>query len=57
MISTYLNSRIAHGLMLDRAAEPPPGPSMERRRPPGAADVPFYFVGRAVALVSGFSNQ
>jgi hypothetical protein len=57
MISTYLNSLIAHGLMLDRCAEPPPGPSMEQRRPPGAVPVPFYLVGRAVSLVSGFSNQ
>jgi len=57
MMSTYLNSLIAHGLMLDWCAEPPPGPSMEQRRPPGAVPVPFYLVGRAVALVSGFSNQ
>jgi hypothetical protein len=57
MISTYLNSLIAHGLMLDRCAEPPPGPSVEQRPPPGAVPVPFYLVGRAVSLVSGFSNQ
>ncbi len=57
MISTYLNSLIAHGLVLDRCAEPPPCPSMERRRPPGAVPVPIYLVGRAVALASGFSNQ
>jgi SAM-dependent methyltransferase len=50
MISTYLNSLIGHGLALDRVAEPPPGPSMERRRPPGAVPVPFYLVARAVAL-------
>jgi SAM-dependent methyltransferase len=47
-ISTYLNSLISHGLMLDRAAEPPPGPDMERRRPPGAVPVPFYFVARCL---------
>jgi len=46
MISTYLNSLTAHGLILDRAAEPPPGPDMEQRRPPGAAPVPFYFAAR-----------
>jgi SAM-dependent methyltransferase len=57
MISTYLNSLIAHGLVLERAAEPLPGPSMEQRRPPGAAGVPFYFVGRAVAPARLFSNQ
>jgi SAM-dependent methyltransferase len=50
MISTYLNSLTAHGLVMDRAAEPPPGPEMEARRPPGAVPVPFYFVARAVAL-------
>jgi SAM-dependent methyltransferase len=49
MISTYLNCLAGHGLVLDRAAEPPPGPDMEQRRPPGAAPVPFYFVARAVA--------
>jgi SAM-dependent methyltransferase len=49
MISTYLNSLIGHGLVLDRAVEPPPGREMEQRRPPGAALVPFYLVGRAVA--------
>jgi len=49
MISTYLNSLTGHGLALDRAAEPPPSADMERRRPPGAAPVPFYFVARAVA--------
>ncbi len=48
MISTYLNSLTSHGLGLDRAAEPPPGPGMERRRPPGAAPVPFYFVARCL---------
>jgi SAM-dependent methyltransferase len=49
MISTYLNSLIRHGLVLDRAVEPPPGPAMEQRRPPGAVPVPFYLVARAVA--------
>lgn len=49
MISTYLNALTGHGLVLDRAAEPPPGPAMEARRPPGAAPVPFYFAARAVA--------
>jgi len=58
MISTYLNSLVGHGLVLDWAAEPPPSrrraaaeppPSrdMEQRRPPGAVPVPF---DRAVAL-------
>ena len=50
MISTYLNALTGHGLILDRAAEPPPGPDMEQRRPPGAVPVPFYLVARAVAL-------
>jgi len=50
MISTYLNSLTGHGLVLDRAVEPPPSPDMERRRPAGAAPVPFYFAARAVAV-------
>jgi hypothetical protein len=49
MISTCLNSLTGHGLVLDRAVEPPPGPAMQARRPPGAAPVPFYFTARAVA--------
>ena len=48
MISTYLNSLAGHGLVLDRAAEPLPSPDMERRRPPGAVPVPFYFVARCL---------
>jgi SAM-dependent methyltransferase len=48
MISTYLNSLAGHGLTLDRAAEPPPGPEMEQRRPPGAVPVPFYFAARCL---------
>ena len=48
MISTYLNSLTGHGLALDRAAEPPPSPEMEQRRPPGAVPVPFYFAGRCL---------
>jgi SAM-dependent methyltransferase len=48
MISTYLNSLTRHGLVLDRAAEPPPGPGMEQRRPPGAVPVPFYFAARCL---------
>ncbi len=47
MISTYINSLIRHGLMLERAVEPLPGPSMEQRRPPGAVPVPFYLVAKA----------
>jgi SAM-dependent methyltransferase len=50
MISTYLNSLIGHGLVLDRAVEPPPSTDMEQRRPPGAVFVPFYLAGRAVAV-------
>ena len=49
MISTYLNSLTGHGLVLDRAVEPPPGANMQQRRPPGTAPVPFYFAARAVA--------
>lgn len=48
MISTYLNSLIGHGLALDRAAEPPPSPEMEERRPPGVVPVPFYFAARCL---------
>jgi SAM-dependent methyltransferase len=51
-ISTYLNSLIAHGLALDRVVEPPAGPDMERRRPPGAVPVPFYLVARALTSAS-----
>lgn len=50
MMSTYLNSLTRHGLVVDRAAEPPPSPAMEQRRPPGAVPVPFYLAARAVAL-------
>jgi SAM-dependent methyltransferase len=52
MISTYLNSLIAHGLVLDLTIEPPPGPDMERRRPAGAVPVPFYLVARALTRAS-----
>lgn len=48
MISTYLNSLTWHGLTLDRAVEPLPSPDMEKRRPPGAVPVPFYFVARCL---------
>lgn len=48
MISTYLNSLTRHRLALDRAAEPPPGPEMGERRPPGAVPVPFYFAARCL---------
>jgi hypothetical protein len=47
MISAYLNSLTTHGLVLDRAAEPP-GPEMEQRRPPGAVPVLFYFAARCL---------
>jgi SAM-dependent methyltransferase len=50
MISTYLNALIGHGLVLVRAAEPPPGPSMQRRCPPGTVPVPFYFAARCLRL-------
>lgn len=53
MISTYLNSLIGHGLVLDRAAEPPPGPETEQRRPPGAVSVPFYFAARCLLRSPG----
>src|SRR5262249_58424134 len=45
MLSTYLNSLAAHGLTLEEAAEPPPGPKWEQRLP-GAAPVPLYLAGR-----------
>ena len=48
-----MKSLTGHGLVLDRAVEPPPSPGMERRRPPGTAPVPFYFVARAVARAMG----
>ena len=48
MISTYLNSLTRHRLALDRAAEPPPGPEMGERRPPGAVPVPSYFAARCL---------
>jgi SAM-dependent methyltransferase len=48
MISSYLNFLTEHRLVLNRAVEPPPGPDMEQRRPPGAAPVPFYFVARCL---------
>jgi SAM-dependent methyltransferase len=48
MISTYLNSLTRHGLVLDRAAEPPPGPAMQQRRPHGAVPVPFYLAARCL---------
>lgn len=48
MISTYLNALSRHGLALDRAAEPLPGPEMEQRCPPGTSLVPFFFAGRCL---------
>ncbi len=48
MISTYLNALTGHGLALDRAVEPRPGPEMGERRPPGAVPVPFYLAARCL---------
>jgi SAM-dependent methyltransferase len=45
MLSTYLNSLISHGLALEYAAEPQPGPAWEARLP-GATPVPVYLVAR-----------
>lgn len=45
MLSTYLNALTGQGLMLERAAEPPPGDDWLRRLP-GAAPVPLYLVAR-----------
>jgi SAM-dependent methyltransferase len=45
MLSTYLNSLIGHGLVLEHVAEPQPGPEWEQRLP-GAAPVPLYLVAR-----------
>lgn len=50
MISTYLNSLTAHGLVLDRVTEPGPSRDMAQRRPPGAVPVPFYLIARTVAV-------
>jgi SAM-dependent methyltransferase len=47
MISTYLNALTGHGLVLDRAAEPPLSPEMMRRLP-GAPPVPFCFAARCL---------
>jgi SAM-dependent methyltransferase len=52
MMSTYLNSLTAQGLVLDQTVEPPPSADMERRRPAGAVAVPFYLVARAVTPAS-----
>jgi SAM-dependent methyltransferase len=48
MISTYLNSLSAYGLVLDAVAEPPPGPEMKERCPPDATPVPLYLVARCL---------
>jgi SAM-dependent methyltransferase len=57
MISTYLNSLTRHGLVLDRAAEPPPGPEWDQRRPPGAVPVPFYFAARCLRSPGQVTQQ
>ncbi len=49
MLSTYLNSLIRYGLMLQRTAEPQPGADWEQRLP-GAAPVPLYLVARCQKL-------
>jgi hypothetical protein len=38
--------------VLDRVAEPPPEPEVERRWPPGAVAMPIYLVARARAVAS-----
>ncbi|HKA69615.1 MAG TPA: class I SAM-dependent methyltransferase [Actinomycetes bacterium] len=47
MLSTYLNLPIAHGLVLDRIAEPEPDAAWQQRQP-GGTPVPVYFVARFV---------
>ena len=44
-LSTYLNAFSGHGLALEEAAEPLPGPEWEQRLP-GAAPVPLFLAGR-----------
>jgi SAM-dependent methyltransferase len=48
MLSTYLNALAAHGLALEQVTEPPIGPEMDERRPPGATPVPFYLAARCL---------
>ena len=45
MLSTYLNGLARHGLALEEAAEPVPGPEWAQRLP-DAAPVPLYLVAR-----------
>jgi SAM-dependent methyltransferase len=45
MLSTYLNSLLRHGLVLDQVAEPRPGADWQQRLP-GAAPVPLYLAAR-----------
>jgi SAM-dependent methyltransferase len=44
-LSTYLNSLVAHGFVLERVAEPAPDPAWLRSKPPGNAR-PVYLVAR-----------
>ena len=46
-LSTYLNSLVGHGLVLEQVAEPRPGPDWEQRLP-GAAPVPLYLAARCL---------
>jgi SAM-dependent methyltransferase len=45
MLSTYLNSFVRHGLVLDQVREPQPGADWQRRLP-GAAPVPAHLAAR-----------
>ena len=44
-LSTYLNALVAHGFVLERLAEPEPGPAWLQSKPPGRAR-PVYLVAR-----------
>lgn len=46
-LSTYLNTVVASGLVVDRVAEPPPEQSWSRERA-GSGEVPVYLVVRAL---------
>jgi SAM-dependent methyltransferase len=51
-LSTYVNTLAAHGLVIERLAEPPPGETWSSGRP-GAERLPVYLVARCRRMDGG----